>query len=295
VTTRITQTMISRNVLADLELVSGRLDRTRAKLTSGKELTRPSDDPLLVGRALQYRSELAANRQYRRAIDEATGWHEASDSSLSAISNMLRRARDLAVGGANGASSPAARQLMATEVDQLIEGIKTEANAQYAGRYLFSGTTTLTAPYSTADDAYHGNASTINREIGPGVQLQVNTVGSAVVGDASSGIVKALRDLSAHLRANDLTAVASDLTAIDAVHDELITARADIGSRVNRLDAAAERLSELEESTVRLLSETEDADMAKTLVDVSTQQAVYESALRAGARIVQSSLLDFLR
>jgi flagellar hook-associated protein 3 FlgL len=51
----------------------------------------------------------------------------------------------------------------------------------------------------------------------------------------------------------------------------------------------------LEESTTSLLSDTEDADMAKTLIDASTQQAVYQSALRAGATIVQSSLLDFLQ
>lgn len=293
--TRITQGMIVRNVLADINNVSDRLDRTRAKLASGKELTRPSDDPLLVGRALMYRSELAANRQYQRNIDEAQGWHDASDSALSSIGNMLRRARDLAVSGANGATDSASRLAMAAEVSQIIDGIKNEGNAQYAGRYVFGGTATLTPPYSTADDAYHGDTNAIQREIGPGVPLQVNTIGSAVIGDASTGIVKALRDLHSHLVANDVTAISNDLKTIDVAHDGLITARADVGSRSNRLEAAQARLGELEESTMSLLSKTEDADMAKTLVEASTQQAVYQSALQAGAKIVQSSLLDFLR
>jgi flagellar hook-associated protein 3 FlgL len=295
VSTRITQSMISRNVLADIQDVSTRLDRTRAKLASGKELTRASDDPLLVGRALQYRSELAANRQHRRNIDEATAWHDATDSALSSIGDMVLRARDLAVTGANGATSSDGRDVMAREIDQLIDGIKNAANAQYAGRYVLSGSTTLTAPYSTADDVFHGDANAINREIGPGVQLQVNTIGSAAVGDASSGVIKALRDLRTHLAADDLNAVSADLKVIDAAHDTVVAARADVGARTNRLDAAAGRLADLEQSTMSLLSSTEDADMAKTLVDASTQQAVYQSALQAGAKIVQTSLLDFLR
>lgn len=292
---RITQGMIVRNVLADINNVSDKLDRTRAKLASGKELTRPSDDPLLVGRALMYRSELASNRQYQRNIDEAESWHDASDSALASVGNMLLRARDLAVSGANGATDSASRIAMAAEIDQIIDGVKNEGNAQYAGRYLFAGTSTLTPPYATADDAFHGDTNAIQREIGPGVQLQVNTIGSAVIGDASGGVIKALRDLRSHLVANDVTGISSDLKTIDAAHDGLITARADVGSRSNRLEAAQARLGELEESTMSLLSKTEDADMAKTLVDASTQQAVYQSALQAGAKIVQSSLLDFLR
>ena len=79
------------------------------------------------------------------------------------------------------------------------------------------------------------------------------------------------------------------------MHEAVVTARTDVGARTNRLDAAQSRLGQLEETTTTLLSNTEDADMAKTLIDASTQQAVYQSALRAGAQIVQTSLLDFLR
>jgi flagellar hook-associated protein 3 FlgL len=70
--------------------------------------------------------------------------------------------------------------------------------------------------------------------------------------------------------------------------------RATLGATANRLEAAALRLGESEEATLGLLAETEDADIAKTLVDFSMQQSVYESALRAGASIVQASLLDWL-
>lgn len=293
--TRITQNMISRSVLADLQDVSYRLARTREKLSSGKELTRPSDNPFLVSRALDYRGELSANRQHQRNVSEAKGWQTVTDTALRSVGDMLLRVRELVVQGGNGATASDGRAVMAQEVLQLIDGVKMEANAEYAGRYVFGGTATLTAPYALVDDLYHGDTSAIQREIGPGVQIPVNVVGSSVLGDASGGVIKVLRDVHQHLATNDFAGLSSDLAALDAVHETVVTARTEVGARMNRLDAAGSRLSELEESTMSLLSETEDADMAKALVDASTQQAVYESALRAGANIVQSSLLDFLK
>jgi flagellar hook-associated protein 3 FlgL len=177
----------------------------------------------------------------------------------------------------------------------VLASTKSDANVQYAGRFVFSGSATLTRPYTTADDAYHGDSAAVYREIGPGVQIAVNTPGSAVIGDGSSGVVQALRGLLTHLQTNDVAGIGSDIGTLDAAHAAVVSARADIGARSNRLDAASARLSQLEETTSSLLSKIEDADMAKTLIDASTQQSVYESALRAGARIVQTSLLDFLQ
>jgi flagellar hook-associated protein 3 FlgL len=294
VSTRITQSMLSRSVLSDLHDVSARLSRTREKLSSGKELSRPSDNPYLVSRALQYRTELASNGQHRRAVDEANGWQTVTDTALRSIGDILLRVRDLTMQGANGSTPAGDRAVIAREVQQLVDSAKTAANAQYAGRYVLSGTSTLSQPYTLTDDAFHGDTGTINREIGPGVQIGVNVTGLNVLGDASNGFIKSLRDVVSHLQANDVSALSQDLATLDAVHEVVITARADVGARTNRLDAAQSRLAELEEATTSLLSKTEDADMAKTLIDASTQQAVYQSALRAGAQIVQTSLLDFL-
>ena len=196
---------------------------------------------------------------------------------------------------ANGATSPSDRAVIATEVSQLIDAIKSDANAQYAGRYVFAGTATQTAPYATADDLYHGDTGAVRREIGPGVQLDVNVVGSAAVGDGTVGLIATLRNVVTHLQASNVNALSADLGALDTTHDTIVSARADVGARVNRLQSADDRLAELEEATRTLMSDNEDADMAKTYVDASTQQAVYQSALNVGAKIVQTSLLDFLR
>ena len=296
--TRITQSMTTRLVLSDIQNVAEKLSKTQQKIASGKELTAPSDDPYRASRSLQLRSELAGHQQYSRNVTEARSWQNVTDTALGAINNFVLRARDLVVRAASDTLGQADRAAIAKEIDQLAAAVKAEGNAQYAGRYVFAGTRTDTAPYVDADDAFHGtpSPSEIRREIGPGVQVAVNVVGSDVIGDATSGILGALRGIAASLAADDTAALqTTDLQALDAAHTALVDQRAVVGAMSNRLEAAQGRLAELEEATTKLLSETEDADMAKTLVDFSMQQSVYQAALQSGARLIQPSLLDFLQ
>ena len=87
----------------------------------------------------------------------------------------------------------------------------------------------------------------------------------------------------------------ADLTAVDAALDRLVSARATYGALTNRIETQLSRLKDQEVNVADLLSKTEDADMAKTMVTFAQTQAVYESALQAGARVIQPTLLDFLR
>jgi flagellar hook-associated protein 3 FlgL len=296
--TRITQSMTTRMILADLQDISAKLSATQQKLASGKEINLPSDDPFGATRALEFRSELEENRQYQRNVQEATAWQNVTDTALGQIGDYVLRARELLVEGATDTAGPQARAAIATEIDELIDSIKTEANTQYAGRFVFSGSKTQTPPYQQgAVDTYAGDTATISREIGRNVQIPVNIDGLSAIGDGSTGLIAALRKISADLRTPGTTAAlqGSDLQALDAAHDSLTNLRAIVGARTNRLEAAKSRLEQLEGATSQLLSDTEDADMAKTIVDFSTQQAVYQSALKAGAQVIQPSLLDFLR
>ncbi len=294
---RITQVMTSRSILADLQTVANQLDQTQRKLSSGKELTRPSDNPFAVARALDYRAELAASAKHQDNVSEANSWQAITDVALANIGDLTQRARELVIQASNDTIGADGRAAIALEVGTLVESIKSAANAQYAGRYVLSGSATLTPPYTAGGaDTFNGNSDAVNREIGPGVQLQVNAVTATVIGDGSTGLIGALRQIEANLVANDGDALRNtDLAAITAANDALQNERAVVGARTNRLEAASGRLGELEEVSRRLLSNTEDADVAETLIRYSQQQSAYQSALRAGAQIMQLSLIDFLR
>lgn len=296
---RVTESMTARLLLSDLQDVAARLAATQQRIASGKQITVPSDDPYGTSRALDLRSALAENRQYQRNVDEANAWQDVSDTALGQIGDFALRARDLVVQAASDTSGPTARTAISQEIDQLVEGIKSEANTQYGGRYVFSGAKTTTQAYASGSDAYAGDSATITREIGRGVQVGINVVAGSAIGTwngtSGTGLIAALRQAQADIQAGATSAISNDLQAIDTAHDTLVNARAQVGALTNRLDAAKSRLAEVEGTTTKLLSDTEDADMAQTLVDYSTQQAVYQAALKAGAQLIQPSLLDFLR
>jgi flagellar hook-associated protein 3 FlgL len=186
--------------------------------------------------------------------------------------------------------------------------MKQEANATYDGRFVLGGNRTNVRPYDStatrtdpaipANDGYAGDSANQLREIGPNVTLVVNVHGDEVLGGvpgAAGNMLGAMRDIATHLRQGDTVKLGTDdLKAIQGQIDNLLNVQARVGAGMNRLETAQGRLQEIEESTMSMLSNTEDVDMAETLVNFSTQQAVYQSALNAGARIVQSSLLDFL-
>lgn len=291
--TRITQSMLSDSLLGDLDSISNAYAATQRKLSSGKELQKPSDDPFAVSRALRLSGELDANRQYQRNVQDAQGWQSATDTALGEIGDLALRARDLVVQGATGSAGADARASIAAEITQIIDSVKTAANTQYAGSYVLSGSATDTAAFvlDPAQDGYQGNGDALSREIGDGVSAQVNTT----AGGAIANLVGQLRTVVAHLGAGDTNALqGSDLSTLDQTVSDLTTQRATVGAVGNRLDTASSRLQQLEESATTLLSNTEDADMAKTLVDLSQQQAVYQAALRAGAQVIQPSLMDYL-
>jgi len=306
---RITTSMVQRNVLSDLNSLSEKLAKTQSKASSGKEITRPSDNPYQTARALGLRQALSANDQYQSNISDAQGWQDATESSLSSITDFVNRAQSLLLEGATDSSDQGARNSVADEIDQIIQGLKETANASYGDRYLMSGTATSTAPYKLGDDdAYQGDEAGLDptvagvvREIGPGVTISINSVAREILGDGRANptdgkLLNTLRDISEHLRANDGAALrGGDITNLKASLDDVLKVRARNGAMSNRLDAASSRLEQIQGAVTEQLSNTEDADIAKTIIDFNSQSAAYQASLRAGANIVQASLMDFLR
>jgi flagellar hook-associated protein 3 FlgL len=306
--TRITNNMMSRSVLSDLNDIATKQAQTRRQMSSGKAITKPSDDPYAAGRAISLRSELAGIKQHERNVEEAQGWMTVTSTALSQITDMAQTTRELVVQGSTDTLPQESRNAIADQIDQLIAGMKQEANATYDGRYVLGGNRTNVRPYDATatttggstptNDAYAGDSANQLREIGPGVTMVVNVHGDEVLGGApgaTGDMLGVMRDIATHLRSGDTAKLGSDdLKGIQGQIDNLLSVQSRVGAGMNRLETASGRLQEIEESTMSMLSNTEDADMAETLVNFSTQQAVYQSALNAGARIVQSSLLDFL-
>ena len=298
---RVTQNMTTRSLLGNLNDLTDRMGRTQTSISSGRMITKPSDDPLATQRDLGLRSALEGTQQQTRNVDQAAGWLDSTDSALGDIGDVINRVRELTVQGASDSLGDTQRSSIALEIDQLIDSIKDSANATFQGTFVFSGTKTTTAPYSTASDAYNGNNGTVARIIGPGVSVQVNTDISQILGGGGGDgkLIDTLRQIAVDLRSGSSAGYDrlrnGDLKALTDNQDLLNQSRATVGATSSRLDSAKSRLADVETTTTKLLSQTEDTDLAKAILDLTNQQNVYNAALRSGASIIQPSLLDFLR
>jgi flagellar hook-associated protein 3 FlgL len=310
---RITTSMVQRNILADLNSISSKLTKSQMKAASNKEITRPSDDPFATAQAMALRQSLSANQQHQRNVEDAIGWMDATEQALMDMTDSIEKAKSLLVQGTSDSVDQTSREAIASELEQLIEGIKQTANTSYRGSYLFAGTETSTRPYAATstpyapgDDAYLGDEAGWNpaipgiiREIGPGVSVSINVVARQMLGDGQGAgdgkLLDVMRDAVDNLRAGNAGGLRGDMDRLETNFDSLLEVRAANGAKTNRLEAALGRLTQLEESVIDQLSKTEDADIAKTLIELNSQTAAYQAALRAGASIVQTSLMDFLR
>ncbi len=302
-TMRVTEGMTARTVLSDLSNARSRLGTIQREISSTKRISKPSDDPFGTGRTLQLSGELEGFKQYKSNVDDGTGWVTATEASLSHITETLQRARELLVQGGNDSNGQVAREGIAAEIEALTEAVKQEANATYDGRFIFSGTETETRPYELgANDEYAGNEGTIKRVIGTGVELPINVNIKELLGEGNAAgdnkLLDVMRDIATDLRGgteeNAENLRGTDLSRLSENLDELTRVRAVVGATTNRLSTAGTRLEQLEEASLQQLSQVRDTDMPEAIVEYTTQQTAYETALRAAANIIQPSLLNFL-
>lgn len=298
---RITDAMLTSASLADIQRSQARAFDAQEQVSSGKRINHASDDADGAARAVRLRGELAGIARQSQNADAATSWLSATESSLGEVSSILQRVRELTVQAGNGTLSPSDRKAIADEVDQLTESVRDQANTTLDGRYLFSGAQTTTRPYAAGSDAYLGGRSgqdVVALDVGPGVSVQVNTNGLALFGEGNGDglLIGTLRTLSADIRSGNTAAVqGADLQALDRNATAVVDARAGTGATQNRVDAAKSRLADLQTAATKLLSSTEDADMAQAIMTLSTQRSAYQAALQSGASVIQQrTLMDFL-
>ncbi len=301
---RITDGMLTGSTLNDINSALGRLEHSSNEISSGKKILEPSDNPYGASRSIDLQSALDGLGSYATSTQDGISWTQTASGAVSSINESLQRVRELLISAGNGTNSQQDLSNMATEVGQLIESVKQAANTQYAGQYVFSGTLTSTQPYAYGEaDEYKGNTETLSRSIGPGATIAISTNLSSVLGngaEAADGktldvlrtIVKNLTEGTAEGRA---ALTSTDLKALNGNIESLAQVQAETGSTTDRLQSATAQIEDLQSSVSNVLSNTLDANVAEATIAYSTEQAAYESALKASAAIIQESLLNFLK
>ena len=288
---RVTQTSISASTLRGLQANLARVQDLQAQLSSGKRISVPSDDPSGTASAMTFRSQQAADEQYLRNIDQVSSRLGVTDNTLTQLSDRLRAVRELMVEAGNAGLGPDSRAALASQAGALKSEIVDLYNTTYLGRPVFGGTVSGVQAVDPATGAYVGNEQPVTARISRDATVRIDVRGSEAGADTTPALLdRIVADLG-----GTATIPSADFTDLDATMSRVLQTLGDVGARAARVDSTktnvdAHRL----DLTVRI-SENEDVDLPATIMNLQSQQVAYQSALGASAKILQTSLVDFLK
>ena len=292
---RVTQRAVALTSLQGLHRNLDAVGRLQQQLTSGKQISKPSDSPVGTNRAMQLRSSEAALDQHARNITDATAWLESTDSALQTMVERTRRVRDLTLQGmSTGVSSAVSREAIATEVRSLREGMLGLANEKIQNRPLFGGVTAGPVAYDASGAWQGSDAAPVLRQISDAEQLPVNMTGLAAFGPAGDDLFAVVQRIADDLP-GDPAALTAHLDDLDVAMNRMLSALADVGARAARIEGAKQLNGDRALDLAGALAEVEDIDLPATIMELQMQQVGYETALAATAKVLQPTLLDFLR
>jgi flagellar hook-associated protein 3 FlgL len=296
---RMSSDQVVRNFLSDLDGNYRALAQTQRQVSTGKRVLSPSDDPVGIAISLGLRRDRSATEAWGRNIDDSLTWLNTTDRALGQGLEVVQRAHELAVAGGNGTLSAASRTLIADEVATLKSQFVEIGNSSLGGRFIFGGTATTTQPFNPLTETATApiNTSLMKREVAQGEVISVNITADRLQDPpgATADIFTVLDGLSAALRANDTTAIGTALTALGVHQDSISALRGEGAAKINRIELTASRMEAQKIATNDQQSRIEDVDMAQAMTDFSMRESVYRAALSVGAKVIQPSLLDFLR
>jgi flagellar hook-associated protein 3 FlgL len=320
---RVTQSMMNTQLLRNISNNMGRMNTLQNQLSTGMKINKPSDDPVGITFALRYRSELDSNDQYSKNVSSSLSMLEYTDTSIGQAGDIMQRVRELLVKGANGTLEQTSLDAVKVEISQMYNQMVEIGNSQFNGKQVFNGEMTGEKPYPTmgvdgtvdlvADPpllkAYQVSSDngSIKYELSAGMKLGVNITGNEVFGngispnatqaeiESNDNVFLLLQRAYDMLGSADQKGVSALIGQVDSRMNTMLTKRAEVGAKVNRVDIVQNRLADIEINLKTVQAKTEDADMSEVITNMKTEENVYQASLSVGAQLIRPSLVDFLR
>ncbi len=299
---RVTNKQMADNAMAGLFRESEKLLYAQEKVTTQKRINRPSDDPVGAGQVLRYRQALAGIAQYQQNSLIGENRINLVETTLEAAQAQVDMASKLASENANNLGNADARAIAALQVEQIRSQVLQLANTRSGANHLFAGRLSDTAPFvldSLTDTiSYVGDNSPdadFRLLASENVEVRIPSNGAEIFTGAED-LFDALRLLKDELRQvnPDIAVINAQAARLQVASDQLEAIRAEGASLFSRVKLARTQLDQLERSFSEMLAGTEDADMARAIVELKAQENAYQTTIATAARLIQPSLIDFL-
>lgn len=299
------------------------MEKLQTQSATLRKLNTPSDDPVSAAKILEIRTDKVNNEQYIMNAKMAESYLNNSDHALSEMADILVRAKEIALGQSSGASSNEDTRLgVVEEVNQLFQQSVAAANRRVGERYIFGGYKTQRPPVD-GDGKYTGDDGQSLVEIAKDVFLSINVPGNEAFNsrpqapansltpatDAANrtpasqneeveenvNVFNELQNLRIGLLTGDLNTIHGTLERLDQAHARVIAVRAKIGARLQGLQSTSQAVERHNLTNANLSSTLEDADMAQVVSDLAKEETVFKSSLSSSQKLIQPTLLEFLK
>lgn len=315
---RITNSMLAANYMTNMGRNLRNMQTIQSQLSSGKEISRPSDDPYKASRTMQLYTEIDANKQFNENIKDVSNWLDTTDTALDQTGKLFSRVRDLLVSAGNASYGTDEKKAVQDEIKQKVFELSQILNTNFDGAYIFGGTKSTSKPVmvdssgtiqyadktgalaSATDKSQIGSA--LNVEVSQGVLINYNKTAVDILEykdktGASQTVASTLNSIITNLGpSGDISQVTGNgLTQVDAIIQNVLQKRSEVGAMTNRMESAQSKNEDENLNMTDILSKTEDIDFTEKMMQYSTMQTIYMAALQTSAKILPATILDYLR
>lgn len=310
---RVTNNMMMRGYLSNLNTNMSNLAEYQRQISSGKVINNLSDDPIGLISIMTSKMKLEKNNEYTATVDTGLTWLNQTDSSAYELNQLIQSAYETVMEVSNDSYNENDKEAAAQYIMQLRDQVLTIGNSQSSDKYIFGGYNVNTAPF-TLDAAgnilYNGldltndtdpaliakSAESINYEIGPGITMDISVTGAQLLGMGDGNIYTVLDDLYNDMTSNAPGSVLGGyIGKLQDCQDHVLSVEAKVGGTMNRLELLQNRYESENITYTELKSKVEDVDYAEAFMHYSMAQAIYDGALQVSTRILQSSILDYMK
>ena len=292
---RVTDKMIFQNAAANAAKSRDRAQTALEQVSTGMRVVHPGDDPTVAALMVRGQQTIdrmnAINQNASRAGDEV----DSADSALQSLSDVLARARELAVQMGNDSYSAADRAGAATEIDGLVQQAVTLMNTNVNGRYIFGGNQDQTAPFDTSGN-YNGDTAVRQVEVAPGVLEDSSVRADVAVKGVGGGvdIFATLQSLSTALKTNNGDAIRGSLTDLTTSTTQVTTTLAQVGAMGDAFATAQTLAKSTSDATTKNVANQSEADVIESSSQLALANSALNATLTAAAQSFNLSLVNKL-
>lgn len=300
---RVTNANMANSYMYNIQSTTQKIDKLNKELTGQNVINKVSDDPFKAIKVMNLKNEITSVENLNSNADELLGWAEQTDGVLDSIGNLTNEIKNL-VTSISSIHSESDISSITKEVTEKVKQIAELFNSTYAGQNIFSGTATdektvniVTNPNGSIriEKSNNINNGTLKGEVSPGITISYNATVDEVTNNGE--LFDTLNDVLATLNTMpiDFNKINDLKEGLDKGLSSVLDARSSIGAKINSIENMKENNISNIEKMSETLSMLNDIDIAQKAVELKSAELVYAASLQVGAKLMQNTILDYIR